>query len=268
MRIRTIKPEFYTHEKLFESEKESKLPLRLAFTGLWCAADREGRFKWEPRRLGVSILPYDQIDFSRVLDALTTRGFIRRYRVNGAEYGVIESFPRHQVINNRESPSVIPAPVDNEEDMTRAPRVDDACPTPLSLAQAEGKGREGEGMDLAPPAVPEVAVKVRPRNVLLDAIASIGGRDPTQTPASSWSNLSKILSELKTVCPNITPEEIKRREENYKLHFQSASLTPNALHKHWPICDTAPTPKPNAFNNRPNSRSYAQTDDYSGITNK
>ena len=69
MRIRTVKPEFFTHEGLFELEKETGLPIRVAFAGLWCAADREGRFKWEPRRLGVQILPYDQVDFSRVLDA-------------------------------------------------------------------------------------------------------------------------------------------------------------------------------------------------------
>ena len=50
MRIRTVKPEFFTHEGLFDAEKATKLPLRVAFVGLWCAADREGRFRWEPRR--------------------------------------------------------------------------------------------------------------------------------------------------------------------------------------------------------------------------
>ena len=67
MRIRTIKPEFFLHEGLFEAERAAKLPLRLAFSGLWCAADREGRFKREPRRLGVQVLPYDSVDFWIVL---------------------------------------------------------------------------------------------------------------------------------------------------------------------------------------------------------
>lgn len=110
MRIRTIKPEFFLHEGLFEAERAAKLPLRLAFAGLWCAADREGRFKWEPRRLGVQILPYDNADFARVLDALATRGFIRKYASGTAEYGVIPSFTTHQVINNRESESELPEP--------------------------------------------------------------------------------------------------------------------------------------------------------------
>jgi len=147
MRIRTIKPEFFLHDRLFDAEKESALPLRLAFIGLWCAADREGRFSWEPRRLGATILPYDGLDFSRVLDALVTRGFVERYASESREFGVIPSFTRHQVINNRESPSILPDPerCDRMALPTRAPRVDDACPTPLMHAQGEGKGREGKG---------------------------------------------------------------------------------------------------------------------------
>lgn len=139
MRIRTIKPEFFTHEGLYELELETGLPVRVAFAGLWCAADRDGRFKWEPRRLGVQILPYDNIDFSRVLDALTTRAFTRHYRVDGKDFGVIPSFKDHQVINNREKPSELPEPleyIDCDACLTREPRVGHA-------SKAEGKGREG-----------------------------------------------------------------------------------------------------------------------------
>lgn len=100
---------------LFEAEREYAIPLRLAYTGLWCAADREGRFKWEPRRLGVQILPYDGIDFSRVLDALHTRGFIGKYECEGSFFGFIPSFERHQVINNRERDSELPNPYDCNE---------------------------------------------------------------------------------------------------------------------------------------------------------
>lgn len=50
-RIRTVKPELFKHEELFDAEQNSKLPLRLAFIGLFTVADREGRFKWRPRTL-------------------------------------------------------------------------------------------------------------------------------------------------------------------------------------------------------------------------
>lgn len=154
MRIRTIKPEFFQHEELFDAEKESGLPLRVAFAGLWCAADREGRFKWRPRRLGVQILPYDDADFSRVLDALATRGFVVKYAsLTGGErefFGLIPSFTTHQVINNRERDSELPNPDDCE--------VCDACRTREArvthAGKAEGKGmegnKEGKGRDFCP----------------------------------------------------------------------------------------------------------------------
>lgn len=158
MRIRTIKPEFFTHEGLYELEKETGLPIRVAFAGLWCVADKAGRFKWEPRRIGVAILPYDGIDFSRVLDALFTRGFIVRYRVkdacsdasegaNSGEYGAIPSFSKHQFLNNREKDSDLPEPCAAKEPdatMTREARVEDASGT-----RAIWKGRIKEGIGLA-----------------------------------------------------------------------------------------------------------------------
>lgn len=158
MRIRTIKPEFFLHDGLFEAEKTAKLPLRLAFIGLWCAADREGRFKWEPRRLGVSILPYDSVDFSRVLDALLTRGFLVKYRVGDDWIGAIPGFLKHQIVNNRETPSSLPSIADAEEvsnenhaSATRGAREGHA-PSGEGKGR-EGKGKEGEGASL--PALPD-----------------------------------------------------------------------------------------------------------------
>lgn len=175
-RIRTIKPGFFRHEELFEAERETGLPLRIAFAGLWTAADREGRFRWSPRQLKLDCLPYDDVDFARVLDALNTRGFIVRYAVDGKEYGYIPSWSVHQVINNREAASEIPEPKEINT-LTRDARVDDSSTTPLVHAQVEGKGREGErkedseaiasGAD-APldPAVPEREYFMRGREVL------------------------------------------------------------------------------------------------------
>jgi hypothetical protein len=107
-RIRTIKPEFFRHAALFDAEQETGLPLRVAFAGLWTVADREGRFNWRPRELKLDALPHDLVDFARVLTALETHGFIRRYEVEGHVYGVIPSWHDHQVINTREAKSVIP----------------------------------------------------------------------------------------------------------------------------------------------------------------
>ena len=116
-RIRTIKPELFKAYDLFIAEDETGLPLRVAFTGLFTVADREGRFEWVPPQVKVDVLPYDDIDFSRVLHACSTRGFIVRYasaRVDDLDHGCVPSWSIHQVINSREKESVLP-PLDDDD---------------------------------------------------------------------------------------------------------------------------------------------------------
>lgn len=156
-RIRTVKPEFFKHEDLFETELETGLPVRLAYIGLWTQADREGRFEWRPRILKTDIMPYDEVDFSRVLDALSSRGLVVRYAVQGKAYGFIPSWHRHQVINNRESGSLLPPPPESIETFdasaTREPRVTDLhvhAPVELEL---ELEQNEPNGSTLSEPTV-------------------------------------------------------------------------------------------------------------------
>lgn len=127
-RIRTIKPEAFTDEKLWDLEQECGLPVFRAFTGLWCFADREGRFEWRTRPLKAGILPYWDGDFSRVLDALATRGLIRKYVSDGREYGYIPGFAKHQFVNGKEPKSDLPEPLEFSE-ITDGSRVVDASST-------------------------------------------------------------------------------------------------------------------------------------------
>lgn len=110
MRIRTVKPELLKHEDLFELEHQTKLPFIRAWIGLFCAADREGRFKWKPRALKSDITPFDNIDFSEILNALWREGFLLKYEVRGEEYGVIPNFHEHQRVRADENKSQLPAP--------------------------------------------------------------------------------------------------------------------------------------------------------------
>lgn len=149
MRIRTIKPEFFLHEELFDLERETGLPIRLAYAGVWCAADREGRFAWKVRTLKAQILPFDDVDFPRVLDALVTRGFLERYRCGDEWFGRIPTFKDHQFVNPREKASSIPDISEAEEldaSSTREARVEDA-------SRKEGKGKEGSN-SMPPPPTP------------------------------------------------------------------------------------------------------------------
>jgi len=200
MRIRTIKPEFFHHEGLFEAELETKLPLRVAFAGLWCIADREGRFKWEPRRIGVQVLPYDAVDFSRVLDALATRAFVLKYRVGDACFGWIPSFLKHQVINNRESQSILPDPEGNIEQTPINTEEIDACPTRAPrddhAGQGEGKGREGNGKE---------GVSQKALSPDLEAFRLRVGAMIRRRPGTQWS--PKEIKALKEIFDFNTPEE-------------------------------------------------------------
>jgi hypothetical protein len=158
-RIRTVKPEFFRHENLFDLERHTGLPIRLAFAGLWTAADREGRFRWNPRQLKLDCLPYDDVDFSRVLDALATRGHVVRYRQitesGPRDYGHIPSWRVHQVINVRERDSVLPNPNDCEiiqydDDAwgTRGARVIEMHVSAQGEREKEGEGKGKRGLSI------------------------------------------------------------------------------------------------------------------------
>jgi hypothetical protein len=71
--IRTVKPELFKHDELFDAEIEHQLPLHIAVIGLFTCCDREGRFKWHPRRLKTDILPYDDVDPEQIFNILAQR---------------------------------------------------------------------------------------------------------------------------------------------------------------------------------------------------
>ena len=111
-RIRSVKPDIGTHEELWELGVKTGYPVFQSFVMLWCCADREGRFEWKPRALKLFCVPYWEGDFGALLNELAEAGFVTRYQVDGKDYGVIDSFKKHQVINQREAQSVIPGPGD------------------------------------------------------------------------------------------------------------------------------------------------------------
>lgn len=134
-RIRTIKPEFFSSADIVALTPLS----RLFYIALWCESDRDGRFVWNVKTLKLRYFPADDCDIQEMADELINACLIQIYHVDGKEYGEIPSFTRHQVINNRESESVLP------------PRVKDASVTRESGGLGEGRkeGRERKGKELA-----------------------------------------------------------------------------------------------------------------------
>lgn len=131
-RIRTIKPDFFT-----SSDIVSLSPLaRLFFIALWCEADRCGRLIWNEKTLKLRYLPGDDCDVSKLAQELIDADLILVYEVERKKYAEIPTFVHHQVINNRESESVLPPPCD-------------ASGTRQARVKAEGKGKEGKGKEYA-----------------------------------------------------------------------------------------------------------------------
>jgi len=193
-RIRTIKPNFFRHTRLYRAERESGLPLRVAFAGLWTAADREGRFEWEPDVLKLDCLPFDPVDFSAVLEALRVNGHIIKYEHQDRWYGYIPSWHEHQVVNLREAKSMIPAPTPEGELPIDA--LQRTC-THVH-ARGEGKGREGKE-DSSEPAQadsePEGAEMASPTPPILEFV-TVGAK-------SRWGVYEAHIDEWRRAFPSL-----------------------------------------------------------------
>ena len=121
-RIRYIKPDFFKDEDLAQLS-----PLfRIAFVGLWCFADREGRLKDRPHQLKVEILPYDEVDFEEILKTLADKkpvnnnsSFITRYSVRLEKYIQINKFKEHQRPHHTERISDIPPLITDKQPLRK-----------------------------------------------------------------------------------------------------------------------------------------------------
>ena len=83
---------------------------RLLFIGTWCESDSAGRFKFNSAQLKARYLPGDDCDMEALVKQLEDRKMIERYEADGVPLCQVTNFALHQVINNRERPSELPAP--------------------------------------------------------------------------------------------------------------------------------------------------------------
>ncbi|ADG20374.1 hypothetical protein BC1002_6533 [Paraburkholderia atlantica] len=104
-RIRTIKPDFWTDDKLVELD----FATRLFFIGTWNHADDNGNLRRSAKSLKMKIFPADAIDCEPLVQSLIAHGMLMEYSVSGEVFLHIRCFAKHQVIN-RKSKSAIPLP--------------------------------------------------------------------------------------------------------------------------------------------------------------
>lgn len=157
-RKRFVAPSFFVHSALFDLEERTKLPVRLAFAGLWCQSDRRGLFEWKPRELKLAVLPYDPCDFTAVLEALLEAKFIERHVVNGQVIGRIPSFERWQTFHHNERASDLPDPSGFDHTTT------DGEPTPPNGGHEPSNG--------GPESPPSIAVAVTAAAAVAGSVAA------------------------------------------------------------------------------------------------
>lgn len=167
-RIRTIKPEFWTDERL----TECSLSARLLFIGMLNFADDNGNQAYSAKRLKMQIFPADAIDTQPLLDDLISHGVVIAYSVDGENYLHIKGFAKHQVIN-RPSATKIPMPKLTEDSVSGHGEITDG---------EEGKGREGKGIK---PFVPSVA------------------GDPSGKPDCPHQEIIALYHEVLPQCPQV-----------------------------------------------------------------
>lgn len=131
-RIRTIKPEFWTDEKIVELDAWA----RLLFIGLWNFADDEGRMVCSEKRIKMQIFPGDSPNIRGGLDELARAGLIDIYVVDDIEYLQIPTFLKHQRVDHPSKSKIPQKPKDS-------PRV-------RRTLAPEGNGREGKGEETTP----------------------------------------------------------------------------------------------------------------------
>jgi hypothetical protein len=94
-------------------ERETGLPIRIAYLGLQGVADRAGRFEWRPEEIKHATLPTDDVEFRDVLDALAGALYVVKYIVGGRGYGWWPGIAHAVGINAKEAASVLPPPPPN-----------------------------------------------------------------------------------------------------------------------------------------------------------
>jgi hypothetical protein len=210
-RIRTVKPEFWTDEKVVTIS-----PLaRLVFIGLWNFVDDYGRAQCSPARLKMQILPADNADLPQLLAEISGVGLITIYDVEGVRYLEVTGFTKHQKIDKR-AKSKHPAPPlsanspqipsldqgregikEGKEDAEPSARIDNSEPDLFRrgkelLGQSAGgliknllKAKKGN-VALARSAIEVASTKQDPREYLGAIIRGRDGPDDARLRGDAW----------------------------------------------------------------------------------
>ena len=99
-RIRTIKPEFFSHELLASKSAHA----RLLAIGLLTMADCKGRLRWVPMQVHAQVFPWEaSVKIEVLLGELIDAEYVVHYEVDGKQYVEICNFIKHQRLSGKEA---------------------------------------------------------------------------------------------------------------------------------------------------------------------
>lgn len=259
MRIRTIKPEFWKHQRMAELPAET----RLLAIGLLNYADDEGYFDAHPALIRGELMPYSE-KTSRIpsmLEQLSSIGFLSVSQSEGGkQIGHITNFLEHQRINR---PTASKHSRKTHSRLTESSVSNHETITEDSLLERKGTGnRERKGVvsadadepeltlespadpPLAPPAGSDAKKKKggRERDAVFDALLRVCGMPMEGLTGSEGGRVAKARKEIRDAMPQDRPTlemddfmvaEIERRAAAYRREWPNAELTPTALAANW-----------------------------------
>ncbi len=97
-------------------------------------------------------------------------------------------------------------------------------------------GSDGELSLGHEPGTKKTAPPKKPRtpDPIFDAIAEVCRMRPGSVTPSAGGQIGNALKEIREVCPEVSPEIIRRVASNYRAAWPGIELPPSALAKHWP----------------------------------
>lgn len=202
-RQRMVRPDFFYSESL----AQCSVTARLAFIGLWCISDDFGNQKYQPRRMQMSIFPYDAMtpdEFAHILDELEQVGCIKTYEVDGERYLNVPGFSIYQTVN-RPSKSSIPAPSDAVENSVHNNALSEhSVSTHGALTLKKERKKESS----------RVLTDSTTTQVVTGTSDGVGGENPTpptkaqRDMAEQQARLDQMQSES-VPCPSYIAEAVK-----------------------------------------------------------
>lgn len=172
-RIRNIKPDFWTDEKLVELSPWA----RLLFIGLWNFADDEGYMPYSPRKIKMQVFPAESLEISVPLSELYRARVIDLYDSEIGQVLHITHWDRHQKVSNP-TPSKIAR-------LSLTPVTDGGGFTENSVpvhteGEGEGEGERSSVLTFRTDASPSAIAKIGTLRVVDAWIASNGTQRPPQ----------------------------------------------------------------------------------------